>query len=213
MSGRLFENLPLLDLVETTGNPCISERFDGGAEIKRLSKEVTQRCAFSDTNEVAFEKLFDLRCGTVPYATGFIIGGSEAKRGQWPFMVALIIRPRNQFFCGGTLITNKHVLSAAHCIQEKFVSGNLEAKDIDVLLGRHDLKENLELGTETRSLESISLHPDWRRENEKYDADLAVLTMEAIVDFTNFIQPVCLTADRDIFNYEDGYVVSFPTKI
>lgn len=193
-------------------NVCIDAVFDGVGSIRRLSKEVTQKCAFSDTSEVAFEKLFNIRCGTVPYATGYIIGGSEAKRGQWPFMVGLMYRPWNKFFCGGSLITNRHVLSAAHCIQQKFVSGSFEAKDIEVSLGRHNLNETLESGAETRGLVSISVHPDWKQDNQKYDADLTVLTMDSTVDFTNFIQPVCLTEDLDIFNYEDGYVVSFDFK-
>jgi secreted trypsin-like serine protease len=42
-----------------------------------------------------------------------ITGGSSAARGQFPWMVALIID--NTWFCGGSLISSLWVLSAAHC--------------------------------------------------------------------------------------------------
>jgi secreted trypsin-like serine protease len=43
-----------------------------------------------------------------------ITGGSPAARGQFPWQVALI--KDNDFFCGGSLISNLWVLSAAHCV-------------------------------------------------------------------------------------------------
>jgi len=42
-----------------------------------------------------------------------IIGGSTAARGQIPWQVALIIN--GAFFCGGSLISERWVLTAAHC--------------------------------------------------------------------------------------------------
>ena len=42
-----------------------------------------------------------------------ITGGQTASRGQFPWQVALIID--NAYFCGGSLISNLWVLTAAHC--------------------------------------------------------------------------------------------------
>jgi secreted trypsin-like serine protease len=42
-----------------------------------------------------------------------ITGGSPAARGQFPWQVALIID--NSVFCGGSLISDRWVLTAAHC--------------------------------------------------------------------------------------------------
>jgi len=42
-----------------------------------------------------------------------ITGGSTAARGQFPWQVALLID--NAWFCGGSLISNQWVLTAAHC--------------------------------------------------------------------------------------------------
>lgn len=43
-----------------------------------------------------------------------IAGGKPADPKQWPWMVSLI-RDR-EHICGGCLITDKHVLTAAHCL-------------------------------------------------------------------------------------------------
>ena len=42
-----------------------------------------------------------------------ITGGSPAARGQFPWQVALVID--NAWFCGGSLISDQWVLTAAHC--------------------------------------------------------------------------------------------------
>lgn len=45
------------------------------------------------------------------YASGLVIGGNRTDRGQWPFLVALRHIIENKFFCGGSLISSKHVIT------------------------------------------------------------------------------------------------------
>lgn len=50
-----------------------------------------------------------------------VSGGTEAKLGEFPWMALLKYRsddPR-PFFCGGSLISDRHVLTAAHCIIQR----------------------------------------------------------------------------------------------
>lgn len=41
----------------------------------------------------------------------FVVGGGASKKGNWPWIVALTHKMNNQFFCGGSLVSAKHVLS------------------------------------------------------------------------------------------------------
>lgn len=42
-----------------------------------------------------------------------IVGGSDAELHEFPWQVAIILK--RVFFCGGALINDEFVLSAAHC--------------------------------------------------------------------------------------------------
>ena len=48
-----------------------------------------------------------------------IVGGSETEPNEFPWVVGLTDRRLRQPFCGGALISNKHVLTAAHCLERK----------------------------------------------------------------------------------------------
>lgn len=54
-------------------------------------------------------------CGQQFVLAGLIAGGNKTVRGEWPWLVALELKPDGMFFCAGTLISEKHVLSGELC--------------------------------------------------------------------------------------------------
>ncbi|RWS20861.1 serine protease 27-like protein [Leptotrombidium deliense] len=46
-----------------------------------------------------------------------VIGGTEVSRGKYPWMVYLYLtKPDHDSFCGGAIINNRYILTAAHWI-------------------------------------------------------------------------------------------------
>ena len=67
------------------------------------------------------------------------MGGSDAEVRAHPWQVALKWRSKDKSFCGGVLITERHVLTAAHCAEEKTKK---RIKSIDVVFGAYDLSNH-----------------------------------------------------------------------
>lgn len=81
---------------------------------------------------------------------------------------------------------------ASHCIQNKKSNDRLQAGDIRVILGGHDLNDPHEIGKEVRSVKNIFVHPHWNPDVIKFDADIAMLELEYEIRFNEYIQPICL---------------------
>ncbi|XP_035698109.1 uncharacterized protein LOC118431102 isoform X2 [Branchiostoma floridae] len=121
---------------------------------------------------------------------GFVVGGTEADRGAFPWQAMLWdIRPaRNRFFCSGSLLNGRWVMTAAHCIRESRVRKD----EFIVRLGRHTTTRGVFEQTESSHMvEEIIVHPNFN--GETYESDIALLKLSGPeVTFTEHILPICL---------------------
>lgn len=75
-------------------------------------------------------------------------------------------------------------------------------------VGAYDLKDLGGSSVKKRLISDIIIHKDWKYNETKYDADLAILFLDEMVEFSEYIQAVCLTADTSIEDELAGTVVS-----
>lgn len=59
------------------------------------------------------------RCGRKGSPQGLVVNGTPVVKNQWPWLVSIFSVLTNQHFCGGSLISENHVITAAHCIHDK----------------------------------------------------------------------------------------------
>lgn len=74
----------------------------------------------------------------------------------------------------------------------------------------HDLSDPLEIGKVSASVENIRIHPDWNPSTSSYDSDIAVIDLRNVVQFSQYIQPICLiTHYSQPTTIDTGYVVGY----
>ncbi|KAH8284024.1 hypothetical protein KR054_007648 [Drosophila jambulina] len=137
-----------------------------------------------------------------PIQTAFIHFGEEVQRGQFPWMVALLERIGNEysFTCGGTLISARTVISAAHCF--RFGSKSLSAARTVVSLGRNSL--DIFSPGDLQGVSLLVLHEQYDV-NTYTDADLALLQLTNQVQFTDYVKPICLWNDNYLLDLPSGH--------
>ncbi|XP_070701471.1 vitamin K-dependent protein C [Pempheris klunzingeri] len=110
----------------------------------------------------------------------WMMGGEVGKKGESPWQV-LLLNARGSFHCGGVLIDQSWVLTAAHCLDN-----NLR---FAVRLG--DYERIRDEGTEMIvKVQMTFKHPNYN--SMTVDNDIALLRLETPARFSNYILPVCL---------------------
>jgi len=135
----------------------------------------------------------ECRCGLVQRRSR-IIGGATTEVNEYPWMVSLLLRGTHG--CGGTLISNRWILSAAHCFIGYY---RRNYKNWKASLGEHDRRTDSEADHINVDISKIINHPDYLETRHGLYFDFSLVKMTEEVDFSlhPHIRPVCLPANVD----------------
>nr|P81428.2 RecName: Full=Venom prothrombin activator trocarin-D; Short=vPA; AltName: Full=Venom coagulation factor Xa-like protease; Contains: RecName: Full=Trocarin-D light chain; Contains: RecName: Full=Trocarin-D heavy chain; Flags: Precursor [Tropidechis carinatus]AAV34695.1 factor X-like protease trocarin D precursor [Tropidechis carinatus]AAY85309.1 trocarin [Tropidechis carinatus]ABG02404.1 venom prothrombin activator trocarin D [Tropidechis carinatus] len=188
------------------GHSCVAEGdFSCGRNIKARNKREASLPDFVQSQKATLLKKSDN-----PSPDIRIVNGMDCKLGECPWQ-AVLINEKGEVFCGGTILSPIHVLTAAHCINQ--------TKSVSVIVGEIDISRK-----ETRrllSVDKIYVHtkfvpPNYYYVHQNfdrvaYDYDIAIIRMKTPIQFSENVVPACLpTADfaNEVLMKQDSGIVS-----
>lgn len=177
MGGRLYD---CVKLTECSSFSDLREPLESET-VKMLIK---LHCGFDKTTpKVCCPGEF--QCG-ISKNIESLAEGTTATLGEYPWMALLSYKIGNKklFQCGGTLINEKYVLTAAHCISPDLLGVRIGEHDISTKKDCIQLldKEYCSEKVQDIRIESAITHEDYS--NINYENDIGLLRLKTAVNLT-----------------------------
>jgi len=134
-----------------------------------------------------------------------IVGGHPADPDEWPWLAALVHKSGRGSgqYCGATLISDTHVLTAAHCLAP------FKQEDILVKLGEYDFETEGETGDQTFTVQSMKNHEDYN--DVTFENDIAIIKLDRPAILSNSVWPICLPPASERFTNRRAFVIGWGT--
>ncbi|XP_028254680.1 tryptase-2-like [Parambassis ranga] len=126
-----------------------------------------------------------------------IIGGQDSEKGHWPWMVHVKVVSndgKTKWRCGGSLLSDKWVLTAAHCWDRR---PEPSLRRSMVWVGSYMLQK--ESARYMGILHAIS-HPYYQKMGSGYINDIALLHLKKKLEFSKDVAPVSLPSADAAFD-------------
>lgn len=137
-----------------------------------------------------------------------IVGGEEANPADFMWMVAIIkSKPRDgdpRPFCGGSLITRRHILTAAHCLE------NLAPRDVLVRLGSYDFEDTASSSSSDYAIDQFRVPAQYSKKT--HVADIAIMRLKTPLSLTDNYKTVCMPQPRRSYVGALGTVTGYGSQ-
>ncbi|KAM4781483.1 plasma kallikrein isoform 3-T4 [Cyanocitta cristata] len=132
-----------------------------------------------------------------------IVGGTDSSPGEWPWQVSLHAKlSRQRHLCGGSIISNRWILTAAHCVT------SLENPNIWRVYAGILRQSEINEDTPFFKVEEIIVHSQYEYAQTGYD--IALLKLDKPMNFTDLQLPICLPSKEDTNTfYTDCWVIGW----
>ncbi|KAG7156333.1 trypsin-1-like [Homarus americanus] len=125
-------------------------------------------------------------CGTVN-RSGRVVGGTPTSAGKYPWLVSLFYR--GKLYCGATLINNRYLITAAHCVKR------VNLNNVKIVLGSYNKTDVHEPSRQVRKVGTWWAHQLFDRRS--YNNDIGIIMLNEEVEITKHVRPVCLPVSGD----------------
>ncbi|XP_064097295.1 transmembrane protease serine 9-like [Macrobrachium nipponense] len=119
----------------------------------------------------------------------------------------------DEYFCGGTLINDRYVITAGHCLYNPMEQGIFKPKDLKVGVGDHvQLSTEDDISKVTTLLEVGDVIVHGKYEVDGLDEDIALIRLKEPLDLTasGAVKPICLPTDvAQTYEGKTGIIVGW----
>jgi len=130
----------------------------------------------------------------------YIVGGKEVAKNEVPWQISLQVETRDKIWiwqkkwehiCGGSIVNEYWIVTAAHCIMKS---------NYRVVVGAHDITKT-ESSQQKIDVAAIVVHPNWDEAETNYDIALIKLVSPIKLDGRTAV-PICLPEVDETFERE-----------
>ncbi|XP_038609108.1 transmembrane protease serine 12 [Tachyglossus aculeatus] len=127
-----------------------------------------------------------------------IVGGREAQTGAWPWIVSLqmIYSTSQLHICGGTIVKEKWIVTAAHCLKSLNNPAYWQA-----VVGIHNLRRPHRFTQKIR-VKKIIIHPNFNM--DLFINDIAIFQLKKAIRFNAYVRPICLPFLNILINLNES---------
>lgn len=146
--------------------------------------------------------LKDITCRPVcgkqaPTGAAFIAGGQETNITYAPWHVGIYkLKDAEVIYqCGGTILTEKVIISAIHCFWDPQINIAYDARLFKVAAGKQyiDYKSNDEPHkVQYFQIVDLNYHSDYRHASGNYALDIVLALLDVSIHFQHHIAPICV---------------------
>ncbi|XP_066591877.1 soluble guanylate cyclase 89Da-like [Prorops nasuta] len=116
-----------------------------------------------------------------------IVGGNTTSVFEYPWLVSM--SKQGTFYCAGSLITRRHVLTAAHCME------GFDKRGIRLVLADSNRKNRAPTSI-VRRVKSVVTHENFH--SYTFNNDIAIIEMDRPVPVDGIVRTACLPEDKAI---------------
>lgn len=139
-------------------------------------------------------------CGLSKYADagdmflpgGLIVGGQDARPYEFPWQTSIRRKSTNSHFCGGIIINERWVLTAAHCMNGE------DAATVSVVVGDWQRSAPNDF-RQTLDIELFKIHDSYNSRTS--EADVCLIKLASDIVLSENVQPVCAPDPTNNYAY------------
>jgi len=140
--------------------------------------------------------------------SGRVVGGTDAKLGDYPWQVSIVVKHKvggkwvkNKWkqHCGGSIINQKFILTAAHCFMDTGTSD--DPTDYQIRAGFIDFNGKQGPKPTVYNVKKIKVHKGYESDggyDQHFNNDIALITLEKKIRYTSNIKPICLKEEPTV---------------